>query len=32
VAEQIAALKGVSLEEVARVTTDNYKRFLKKDF
>ena len=32
VAEQIATLKGVSLEEVARVTTDNYKRFLKKDF
>ena len=32
VAEQIAAIKEVSLEQVARVTTENYKRFIKKDF
>ncbi|MBQ9240725.1 MAG: TatD family hydrolase [Duodenibacillus sp.] len=32
VAEQIAAIKELSLDEVARVTTDNYKRFIKKEF
>lgn len=32
VAEQIAAIKEVSLEQVARVTTENYKRFIRKDF